>query len=317
MTTSNIYTCNFCRKQCKNKNSLHQHEIRCKENPNKIDTSFTMTEEQRQKGIEKRSTINLQYCKFCNKECKNKNSLQAHENRCNINPNKIDLSRTRTKNYKNFCRFCNEPHAKKKLNKHEIWCDKNPNINYVIEFYKDNHNKAPNQFTKALMLGLEKPIITQETRNKLSITSSQRTWADEEKAKHSLVMKKAVLENPESYTKSNRGRVKQIKKYGLIFDGTWELKFYEWCLNNSINVCNNIKFFPYTYNGKEHLYNPDFYLPDHDIYVEVKGYYDDKDLAKWKYFNDKLFVLLGNCIKMIDNKVFEISMITDNKTEIL
>lgn len=30
--------CIYCGKECKNRNSLAQHEIRCKENPNKIDT---------------------------------------------------------------------------------------------------------------------------------------------------------------------------------------------------------------------------------------------------------------------------------------
>ena len=31
--------CKYCGKECKNKNSLIQHEIRCKLNPDKIDTS--------------------------------------------------------------------------------------------------------------------------------------------------------------------------------------------------------------------------------------------------------------------------------------
>ena len=31
-----MYKCKYCGKECKNKNSLAQHEIRCKENPNKI-----------------------------------------------------------------------------------------------------------------------------------------------------------------------------------------------------------------------------------------------------------------------------------------
>lgn len=30
--------CKYCKKECKNKNSLAQHEIRCKENPDKINT---------------------------------------------------------------------------------------------------------------------------------------------------------------------------------------------------------------------------------------------------------------------------------------
>lgn len=47
--STTIYTelfCQFCNKEYKNKNSLHQHEIRCKENPNKIDTSFKLTDDQ-------------------------------------------------------------------------------------------------------------------------------------------------------------------------------------------------------------------------------------------------------------------------------
>ena len=32
--------CQYCNKQCKNHNSLKQHEIRCKENPNHINSSF-------------------------------------------------------------------------------------------------------------------------------------------------------------------------------------------------------------------------------------------------------------------------------------
>ena len=31
------YICKFCGKECKNKNSLTQHEIRCKENPNRLE----------------------------------------------------------------------------------------------------------------------------------------------------------------------------------------------------------------------------------------------------------------------------------------
>ena len=32
--------CKYCGKECKNQNSLHQHEIRCKNNPNRIISTF-------------------------------------------------------------------------------------------------------------------------------------------------------------------------------------------------------------------------------------------------------------------------------------
>lgn len=35
-----ILYCQYCKKECKNLNSLKQHECRCKENPNKIDLSY-------------------------------------------------------------------------------------------------------------------------------------------------------------------------------------------------------------------------------------------------------------------------------------
>lgn len=34
------YNCKYCGKECKNKNSLIQHEIRCKENPNRLVSPF-------------------------------------------------------------------------------------------------------------------------------------------------------------------------------------------------------------------------------------------------------------------------------------
>jgi very-short-patch-repair endonuclease len=34
------YNCKYCGKECKNKNSLIQHEIRCKKNPNKLVSPF-------------------------------------------------------------------------------------------------------------------------------------------------------------------------------------------------------------------------------------------------------------------------------------
>lgn len=43
--------CIYCSKVCKNKNSLHSHEIRCPQNPNRIETS--MSKETRKKISEK------------------------------------------------------------------------------------------------------------------------------------------------------------------------------------------------------------------------------------------------------------------------
>ena len=159
------------------------------------------------------------------------------------------------------------------------------------------------------MLGLPKPEMTEEQRQKISRASSNQVWSDERRKKQSENMKRVVLKYPESYSTSNRGRVKQIKKYGLTFDGSWEVTFYEWCLKYNIVVEDNLKYFPYMHNEKEHLYNPDFYLPDYNIYVEVKCYYDDKDLAKRKCFTEKLYVLKAAEIDAINKDKFTLEEI--------
>lgn len=217
-------------------------------------------------------------CQFCSKECKNKNSQSNHQRLCKFNPNR-------------------------------------QSTHFQTDYNKTR--KPTNQFIKAKELGMEKPKLTDEQRQKISTANKNYVWTEERKLIHSIAMKQAVLENPESYTKSNRGRVKHIKKYGLTFDGSWELKFYEWCLSKNIKIIDNKEFFDYIFKGKSHLYNPDFYLPDYDIFVEVKGYYDEKDLAKWEHFNKKLFILKDDSIKLIDNMKFKIEYIIDNKKEIL
>lgn len=42
--------CKFCQKQCKNKNSLAQHQVRCKQNPNRI-ISNVLTEYVRKEDV--------------------------------------------------------------------------------------------------------------------------------------------------------------------------------------------------------------------------------------------------------------------------
>lgn len=44
--------------------------------------------------------------------------------------------------------------------------------------------------------------------------------------------------------------------------------------------------------GKDdvHLYFPDFYLSDYDIYIEVKGYKRERDICKWNAVKNLLVI---------------------------
>jgi hypothetical protein len=162
-----------------------------------------------------------------------------------------------------------------------------------------------NQFTKAKKEG-RVVIVSSETREKISKELKGRIWSSEQKRKHSERMKKVVKDNPLSYSAKNiSGRVKNLVYKDKIVKGSWELLVAKKLDSENIKWDNEIDGIEYFWNGSKHLYFPDFYLEEFDIYLEVKGYQRDRDLAKWKVLNN-LIVL----------KLFEISLIKENKLEL-
>lgn len=79
--------------------------------------------------------------------------------------------------------------------------------------------------------------------------------------------------------KNNGGKSKWFTVAGKKVQGTWErdlaLAFEE--LNIKWERC---KPWPYTINEEIKHYTPDFYLPDYDLYIEVKGYWWGNDREK-------------------------------------
>ncbi len=163
----------------------------------------------------------------------------------------------------------------------------------------------PNQWTKSKETGVPY-TMKEETKEKMRISAKEtnsRRWDEEERKRHSQSMKRAVQENPQSYTSSNRGRTKQIEFDGVKFQGRWELVFYTYCKENSIEIERSNEWFEYEWNGTR-KYFPDFYLPEKDIYVEVKGYETDRDRAKWASFPKSLKVVSKKEIDEIKKGTF-------------
>lgn len=104
-------------------------------------------------------------------------------------------------------------------------------------------------------------------------------------------MRQAVLDNPDSYSKKNvSGRVKMIEYNGNTYKGMWECVFAKYLTENNIKFLQPSSPFPYEFEGKWHLYFPDFYLEDLNVYVEVKGYERPRDLAKWNSVENLIVV---------------------------
>ncbi len=208
-------------------------------------------------------------CKYCGKECKNDNSLRNHERMCKLNPNR--------------------------------------NINYLRH---DGHKgyKGVNQYIKAKELGLDKPTISKETREKIAKAWKGKKHSQEEKNKISIGIRKAIKEHPESYSSSNvNGRVQHYNYNGYKIDGLWELEVAKYLDSKNIKWEKPNKGFEYEWNNSIHLYFPDFYLPEYDYYIEVKGYQRERDLYKWKSV-DKLIIIKAKEITQIRNNEFVLGL---------
>lgn len=166
---------------------------------------------------------------------------------------------------------------------------------------KKGRGIAANQYTYGAK-------CSDETRKKLSQSTTEinkTRWADPANiAKHSAAMRQAVLDNPESYQGAvNKGRIKIYVIDGVKLQGRWEVDFYLWAKEAGLNPIRNTRSFPYNYNGIR-SYFPDFYIESLDLYVEVKGYETDRDLAKWRDFPNKLCIIREKQIKQIRQGTF-------------
>ncbi len=206
-------------------------------------------------------------CIFCDKLCKNFNSKRQHEVRCKLNPDAIEI-------VSNFINY-NE-----KVKSGEI------------------ERKITNQFTKAKELGLEKPIVKDSTRKKISENSKKYIWTEERKLEHSKIMSEVALNNPDVYGNKQKRNIIDYK--GYKFDSLWELNVAKYFDLNGIKWIRPEVPIPYKWNDKWHLYYPDFYLVDFDKYIEVKGYETDRDKAKWSSVKNIIVIKQKEIKQIID-----------------
>lgn len=221
-------------------------------------------------------------CQFCSKECKNKKSLIQHEIRCNLNSNKIKV-------VSNFISY-NE-----KVKDGEV--------------LKINTN----QFTKADNQGLPKPIVSDDTKEKIGKKTKQQIWSQERRDNLSIAMIKATIDYPESYSANNVcGRTKLIEAVDSFgnntkLNGSWEKIVADYLNINNIKWTNKIKEkIIYNWQNKDRIYYPDFYLPDYDMYIEVKGYQRDRDIQKWNIVKDRLIIIKQKEINLIKQNKYDL-----------
>lgn len=211
-------------------------------------------------------------CKHCGKEINNNGSLAVHE--------------------KYYCKF--NPNRK-------------PKKSHFTEYLRQLRNGEVqkifgNQYIKAKLTGVPY-VISEETRKKISENSKQQVWSEEKKIRHSISMRKAVINHPLSYSAHNVcGRTKKINYNGKKLTGTWELEVAKFLDRKGIVWTNIIKPFQYVWENKIRSYFPDFYLPEYNLYIEVKGNKTDRDEAKWSVV-ENLMIIEKDGIKQLKSGI--------------
>ena len=226
---------------------------------------------------------------------------------------------------KTLCNLCNCLITNNNIKKHRSICNNKPswfvrknnnlpvkscnrvdqfNWNEIQDFYNQNNTYADicnkwNINTTLVANAIKKGLLKTRSRAETARIRGKyvnRKLSDSTKQKLSQSMRRAVLE----------GRQKTPRPYGKkctlykasnwkgeieTLQGSWERD-----VANFLNL-KNIKWerpknsFTYIFENKQKEYFPDFFLPDYNIYIEVKGWKQKKDFKKWKYFPKKLLVI--------------------------
>ena len=186
-------------------------------------------------------------CKHCGKECKNENSLRNHQRLCKLNS-------TRQSTY-----F--ETNQEKLIKQRKI-------------------QGTENQYTKAKKLGLPPPSLSDETRKKLS-TSTTKQNANRPNSvnlKISNSMKKAHAE----------GRAWNIGKSRWNNEPSWPEKFFMEVIENEFVDKN------YTREHPVGIYSIDFAWVEKKLAIEIDGdqhqrfeSYKNRDLKKDQVLRDE------------------------------
>lgn len=168
----------------------------------------------------------------------------------------------------NTCKYkC--PHCDKEYSKHgigtHIWRKHGAGKEWVEnnKGYKNGSRKGTNQFIKADKMGSEKPKVSEETKNKISIANKGNKHTEEFK-----------LKQRHNAIKNGLGGVTQsrwINYNGKTLGSSYELKLVKDLDKHNIkwDTCKRFKYIDC--NGKERTYTPDIYLIDYNIYLDPKN----------------------------------------------
>lgn len=202
------------------------------------------------------------------------------------------------------CSSCSRMISLTNHKRHEAVCD-GPKVKKVrgVDYdpnagYKSGARVGKNQYTKSQELGIERPVLSDETREKHSSNIRARNLNESEitRNKRKETIRKKI-DAGEWHVSLARKMHRTYK--GIDLHGSWELAYAKYLDEHNVPWERCKQVFIYQFEGKELRYTPDFFLPETSQYVEIKGYKVPKDEAKWGQFPKdlKLKVLMKQDLK--------------------
>lgn len=99
---------------------------------------------------------------------------------------------------------------------------------------------------------------------------------------------------------------KWIKYKGTKMRSSWEVAYAKYLDKNSVKW----QYEPKTFDLGTTTYTPDFYLPDSDTYVEIKGWWRDDAKKKFKMFQKQYFSM--NTVLLMKKELLKLKIIRNN-----
>ena len=259
----------------------------------------------------------MHICKFCNKEFESGQKLGGH----------IVVH----KDYNILCEICNMEVHSRTFKMHEKACKKLHDRSENCESCNEPIQKSKrfcSSSCAAKKLNRQNPTRSEEVKRKISDTLSGRILNPKKleprncrncnalytPKKPTLTIGYCSQECRKIGTKRNLSIALKGKSGGpregggigkggyyknIWLDSSWEIKYATYLDEHNIKWERVKERFPYKFQGKDFKYIPDFYLPDTNTFVEIKGYVTDKDEAKWKYFPHSLNILKKDELKQM------------------
>lgn len=135
-------------------------------------------------------------------------------------------------------------------------------------------------------------------RRKIGLALLGRTISPQTRAKLALTVAKRLRENPGAFSRLHVAKAGWREDLGRYFRSSWEANYARFLNFSKVGWKYEHKTFWFS-NIKRgtRSYTPDFYLPDENVYHEVKGWFDPKSTTKLKrmakYHPDVKVIVIG------------------------